>query len=586
MRERKLISLLGFFVFCIFSAEYFWGIGWGVPNERQTALVFPNSSDLEKYKPKILEKRNFFYRELFNALEGKSSVGEYVPKLYHHYLKTPAYQELSEGVILDAVRSYLIGLRNSDEQKVLSALSHMNPRKFQFGLRDPIYGGFYHYGCGLMLGMGSVLGLCTVSSDVGFYLTRPQETHRLYVILRSISAICAIAALSLLYVFLSRSFGIFAGLVAVCWLGFNPWMASIGHLVKPHALSVLLLSILLTLVFRDWQAQWKKWAIVNGLIVGVAAGSLVSNCLFYFLPILFLCFGIRRGEIKQRDFLYLVALYTASFIFVFAASNFYLISSWKAFAIRAQETKLTFNYGIWSLRDAWPFLSDYFKYSLLWVACPLVFYGLLVMLFSDNFRYRICGIFLIFYLLVAIFYARHQNVLTNVGPLIILALAFGVHKLVAWSRNVLWKSAVVLAGSLWIVFMAFNVYCYLPTVHSEGPLLDAGSWINANISEGTSIGIAGGWPSTATYPPFNFLRYRLIHLPWPVSQAVDNAHTLPEYAVTIGDIPDAPWAKWYQEVRRWEIMPKFCGKACRWETTENIVLLLRKVNSDLFPENR
>jgi hypothetical protein len=60
----------------------------------------------------------------------------------------------------------------------------------------------------------------------------------------------------------------------------------------------------------------------------------------------------------------------------------------------------------------------------------------------------------------------------------------------------------------------------------------AGQWINKNIAELSSIGVIDGYFCVGNWPPFKFLKYRLIHLP---SEQLWSKENLPDYLILVNN---------------------------------------------------
>jgi hypothetical protein len=74
----------------------------------------------------------------------------------------------------------------------------MNPLRGRFDPQVYFYGGFYYDAAGVMLAAGKVLGLVSLSRDPAYYFTHPEETARMYALIRSLGGIALLLTAGLI----------------------------------------------------------------------------------------------------------------------------------------------------------------------------------------------------------------------------------------------------------------------------------------------------------------------------------------------------------------------------------------------------
>ncbi|MBI4055161.1 MAG: hypothetical protein HY402_03395 [Elusimicrobia bacterium] len=566
MNKSRSWVVCGLFLFL--AVLYLPGVWKGLPGRERADLVFSGPGEIARYQGGMLQARQRYYEKLHRAIRGEEPEEKLQERGHFQHLQSRPFQELPADVVLDAARGYLIGMRNSDEQRVLSALSRIRPREGQLDPQDPIYGGFYYYLSGLILGASGLLGLFQLSPEVGFYLLHPDQAGRMYLVLRTGSAFFSLLAFVLLFQFLRKHFGPAASTLACLWLAINPWTLSIGQIIKPHAFSIFCVALGVWYLGKiDAQPWGRRGAAPRGAVLGAifgsAAAALYPNGVFFLLPLIYFWRKSREGATRTGGFGRAALVYLATYGGCFWICNFYLLWSWPELMGRARENRFLFSYGAWSLSMAPEFLWSYFSAGWLFLTAPLLGLGGWRALRSEGELFRLSAGYGFFVLLISLFYLRHPSACTIGLTLWVPQIALGFQE----SRSI--KSKILRRGLpaallLWMLLSAAGALCMLSRQTQQPPLYRAGRWINEKAPPGTSIGVPNGWFLPAYYPPFRFLDYRLVHVPLEKKNRSKDFGLWPEYLVTYSGVPLEDIPPFYNKIQDWREDSSACSQFCRF----------------------
>lgn len=222
----------------------------------------------------------------------------------------------------EILRRYRLYSHQPDEMITFRALQQMKPRALDFDPRLYQYGGAYIYLVAASLVAASLLGVTTITSDVGVYLARPELFAAFYVVSRLISlafaasALCAVARLGRLSGVRGASW------IAMLTLAMCPVFISGALEAKPHVPSATMLLWATVAALRYRERASLRRALQLGLYAGAAAGLVLTGFAAALLwPATWL--AMRRHERGPTARHLLIAAALASF--VYAATNPYVI---------------------------------------------------------------------------------------------------------------------------------------------------------------------------------------------------------------------------------------------------------------------
>jgi hypothetical protein len=219
--------------------------------------------------------------------------------------------DAARATILQRYRLYS---RQPDEMITFMALQRMSPRRLDFDPRLYQYGGGYIYLIGAALGLSSLLGLTTVTSDVGVYLSQPELFARFYIVARVVTLVFGALTLVAVVKLARRAAGRTAGWIAFVLVAASPVFITGVLEAKPHVPSVCML-LWATLSALDYRAGGRRRdALRVGLQVGYAFGLVLTGLAGALLwPVLLL---LRRsdGRRTRRDLALAGAVALATYV--------------------------------------------------------------------------------------------------------------------------------------------------------------------------------------------------------------------------------------------------------------------------------
>lgn len=177
----------------------------------------------------------------------------------------------------EIVRRYRLYTYQPDEMINLRALSLMRPGQLKFDPHLYQYGGVWFYSAGVLLKACDVAGWVRLKPDVAYYLDHSEEAGRIYVVLRCLTVLFALAGVAAVYVLVRQVGGAawLAGLMGMVW-ACSPGVVVFSHEAKPHLAGVSL--TLWSLVAAGRFVMSGKRAGLAGSVVlaGLAFGSVLS----------------------------------------------------------------------------------------------------------------------------------------------------------------------------------------------------------------------------------------------------------------------------------------------------------------------
>lgn len=177
----------------------------------------------------------------------------------------------------EILRRYRLFSRQPDEMITFMALQRMKPGVLDLDPRQYQYGGAYIYLVGAAIGAGSLVGVTTLTSDVGAYLQQPALFARFYLVSRFLSLAFAAGLLIAVARIAERFAGALAGWAALLLIAAAPVFLSGALEAKPHVSSACLLAwaTLAALSCRD--DAGRRNVIRLGVLAGLALGMVLTG---------------------------------------------------------------------------------------------------------------------------------------------------------------------------------------------------------------------------------------------------------------------------------------------------------------------
>ncbi len=519
------------------AASYFRHLDWGTPSPEKHQQMFASPEELALAVPRMLELRSKYYSGINDMLDPNKPFKEAFDGLFYSFKNNEAFAPLTRDQTLDRMRGYVIGVVNSDEQNTVQAIGRLNPFKLKFnpGL-NTFYGGFYYYVCGAALFAGKALGQVELVPDLQYYFYHPEQTRRLYIIVRGVGVLAALLCAALMVFWLGRLYGwTFAWLAALFFL-WIPLLIPYTHMAKAHALGMFLLFAGCYFLWRTWtNPGWANF-LAGAALLGGSAGSIITNLT---AGMAIFIFEWARNDWKLAPVFKNIRFWAACGLFfaVYGVTNYYVFAHYDQFqrnVLSLQEFTKGYGNTYGELRlSAWPpFLIDMFTNQVHWAVIPLLMTG-----FAAAFRKRDKLLIASFVLLAGLtaanlFTTRHPGVNVRALPFFALFCAAGI--VYIWESFPKLKFAAAAYAGLALFLSGAQTAFYLSMMREPSHLTLAADWINANAVKGESIGVVGGQFYQGGFPAIRFLDYRLVQFPAPDDpKAAASVHRgqLPDYVI-------------------------------------------------------
>ena len=267
--KRWPYALTGVGILAGFCALVLWGIGWGIPSERRKELEGTPKELLEM--PRALQERS-------------------TQEFGTHGRRTAAARPYPRH-LFNSVRSY-----HPDEYLVFKSLSNMAPGRLDFDPGSYIYPSLHTYLVGAVAWGCWKLGVVHVERDLLYYVDRPEEMGRLYLVGRALSLLAAVGTLLMVW----RMGGRGTGLLAMGLLAAMPAFAVHSHNLTRDTCAALAVLVLFAACRRLAETGKARWYDIAGGAAGVCMGfQYFAAALWVMIPVAGLLWAYRRGESRR-----------------------------------------------------------------------------------------------------------------------------------------------------------------------------------------------------------------------------------------------------------------------------------------------
>ena len=287
MRGTERLPLA--FVLCFAAAMFLPGVNWGLPSRAADPYLFGDRPVWTGQE--ILA--------LTGGWGGDAQVGADVDRNPLAGRDATIVLNDTDAKRAEIVQRYRIQSNQPDEHITFRALSRIRPGQLQFDPGLYQYGGLWTYPVGGLLKAAAVLGLVEVRSDVAFYLERPEEFGRFYVVARLYSAAWGLVAVWAVFRLAMRLTGRawVAAAGAACFAAM-PVVVNMAHEAKPHLPGLALMLLTVLAACRFVESGNARWAWAAGALAGAAFGMVISSLvIFSVLPVMAL---LRPGTWRER----------------------------------------------------------------------------------------------------------------------------------------------------------------------------------------------------------------------------------------------------------------------------------------------
>ncbi len=499
------------------------GIQWGLPSSTRAALVFPDGGAERLFKT-MIESRDEIYRHSGGSALGRTG-GQESPIMASMSIGASGNVLLprTDLVTAQCARPYFLRTSSTDEQMTIAALSGMKPLRGDFNPRLFQYGGLYLYGMGGMFGLAHVTGIITLTSDLAWYLARPERMGAVFLAGRLVNLFFLAGTLILLWrgacVLYSRR----AGYFSLLFLAFSPGLIFQAHIMKPYMAGTFFAALAL---------YYSAKAVADGrgksiLLSAAAAGlSMAAMPLYGFSILLPLCAALLFRVVPLRKIVFIPLIFTGVFLL---CNPYWLLDFSRGF----QEMLGTRNMyrATQDLSSIAYFMARQFPQNFSYSFTLFLGAGIVYSVLTRRRR----ELFLLVCALVplAVFakllsgYAASPHASRFLLPwvLILTLPAAGMLDGLCVSLRGIARSAVLSGTALLSIITVTHTAGYavnfLADSGAGSTRMNAGRFMNDTILPGSVIGIPA-LPEPALTPPFAFSRYRLEIVRDPAASAADH----------------------------------------------------------------
>jgi len=257
--HRALWTAFGLIVCLTFYAIFFvGGIRWGLPSARRNALYYTTAESKAAAIRQIRERgTGTDFRTAGNRSQSPLPRSVYNP-----------------------LRSY-----HPDEYYVLKMLAGMRPWRLDVDPKWYVIGGAYVYPLGAALKASEVARLVTLESDVSFYIERPEEIAKLYLVGRVLSVALAAGAVVLVAAAARRLWGALAAWAAAVTLLVSPLFVMHAKFMYNDVPGTFWVCLTLFAAAGILRKGTKGPYVLAGIAAGLAAGTKLFHGFALLLPV-------------------------------------------------------------------------------------------------------------------------------------------------------------------------------------------------------------------------------------------------------------------------------------------------------------
>ncbi|NLX13564.1 MAG: glycosyltransferase family 39 protein [Phycisphaerales bacterium] len=460
----------------------------------------------------------------------------------------------------EIIRRYRLYTNHPDEMVTMMALSTMRPGQGDFDPRLYQYGGLWIYPVGLLLKVADILGAITLTGDIAYYLDRPEEFGRFYVVARLYVVAWALVGVWAVYLLVLRLSGgdrLTAAMATLCFM-FMPVVVTVTHEAKPHLPGVVLTLLTTLAAIKYLDSGRRGW----GLIASVSAGAAFGMVLNAWPALLILPTMVFLQKQTPRKHIEMTILTGAAALVTFFITNPYvlihLIGNRPILHSNLANTRAMFTIGPFmkSLGNGFLLLAEgvspvFFGACI----CGLTIFGVRTLIRGiSSDRKRVADIpagILLLVLLPAcsnliqfLLFAWNQN--ADYGRFALLAeVLLGIMAMVILGRVIRQTGPRAVAFSVMWATTAFWGYDYLQAYKNDSTGLTSRLAVAWNIrqfeDQAKTLGVFND-PAPYSLPPVNLFHWRLELLPKdsvteadPVDLLAGITHNIEKYFASRAD---------------------------------------------------
>jgi len=461
------------------------GIKWGIPSRKTNDLYFYNKE------------------ELFHTLDEIKKYKEEIWKGYGYYLALhpeEAEKKLPRN-LYNPVRSY-----HPDEYFVIKSIASIKPENLDFNPYQFTVGGVYLYLIGILILISSKIGFITLTKDLSFFFTHPEEMGKFYLIGRMITAIYGMGIIILAFLIARKTIykNSNYSFIFAAFLSLTPLMIlnSSYMYVDIPGLFWIMASMYLTLLAIERFSFTR--IVLSGIFAGLACGTKITFITALFIPLS----GIFLIHTNWKKIITSIFFTFAGFLMAFSITNPYFFITFPAPLYELSEHTGRIFSGSFYLKSLF-----YGMGSSLFILCLTGIISNIVLINRCNIYQK--KVFLLnlswcifFFFFISSFSKNFARYILPVVPSLIILGTIGYFILYEYLYPVLKKclTIILLLVLCWtfIYGMAFKMLFVKENIRTE-----AGVWIKENIPQGSSMGVTEV-PWQFQMPPFDYYVYPVV----------------------------------------------------------------------------
>jgi hypothetical protein len=511
-------------------------VSFGLPTSDRLRVVLSGHELSAEEREAVDTQRQVFFQavEQDRVTLAADRDGPVLLPAFEMFSKQPDAGTRVEGdVVIALLRLTVVRGLYDDESLTLSALSRMEPRKFDFDPKSYFYGGAYLYSVGATIfGLASV-GLIDLRSGIAAYIDDPSGIAKMYEAARGVNAAAFLILILLVFDFVRRLKSQLAAVFSVAAVACSPGLWQYAFVAKPHMFAAMWAMVCIYCLFRYVEQGPRKsnrlWLIGTALGGGMAAGAAFGQGLAAATTFsVFLIAG--RGRWTARPML----LASAGTLFIFFAVNPYYILSFQQFLLDLRLGGTEYDRNGIKYEAFWPFVAAIVR-GIGPGAFLLAAVGFIATaLERDSMRRGLLAVLGITVLIGGTVFSELRLLLYAV-PLICVFTGIGGAFLI---RAIPGRYRAVVGGLVTAAVAAPGIavlfFSLATTSATQTAIADYQSWSTQFLESPTTIGLTGFPPPVDFFPPL--FAHQLVDIrPAAIARlGQDDPRRIPEFVYQFG----------------------------------------------------
>lgn len=408
-----------------------------------------------------------------------------------------------------------------DEPLSFYTIEKWKPEKLYFHPgRAILWGGFHLFPMAAGLKTAQIAGYVKFGNR-DFYVSHLKESDKLYRVARLLQVFCGVASLLVVFWLAAETFGWTAGMLSALFLCLSAVHIVNSFLTRPDAMMVFFALLCLLFTARVWQKPDRRFSILAGVFLGLAAASKYNAAPFGIFPLLIHWFSPEKEN--RKNLIFCLSAGAASFLLGCP----YLILDFPWFRQQMLLNVALVKSSIVPVKSGpgWiTYFTTFLPYGLGWPLSLAGFAGAAWVL-GKSIRKKVSGIALesgdhlgliwvlccvIVYVVITLPKSQQVWYTLPVVPLIAIfaaVLCADLVRAVSVRARVLGLAFCVFISS----YTAVYALAYLSLFRGQNVREEASEWIDRNIPKGESIGIVRSYFWTPGilrqyHPPYRLLQ--------------------------------------------------------------------------------